>query len=355
MKLHLADGTVAQGQSFGAARDVQGEVVFNTGMSGYVESLTDPSYRGQILLLTYPLQGNYGVPDGGFESDRIQIEGLIVGRHAEYPSHHASQKRLGEWLKASGVPALEGVDTRALTRHLRSHGTMQGHLFIDDSSHPETSCATQIDLTHVAAAVTQRQIVRYPGGDLRVLVIDTGAKENIIRALQTRGATVIRVPFFEKWEAALDDVDGVVLTNGPGDPSHLGELTLRLQVLLARSIPTFGICLGHQLLALAAGGRTYKLKYGHRSLNQPVVDLATGRAFVTSQNHGFAVEENSLPPDWEPWFANLNDNTNEGLRHRYRPLRSVQFHPEAAPGPHDTAFLFDDFLRTVGEMKRSRK
>jgi carbamoyl-phosphate synthase small subunit len=350
MKLVLDDGTQFEGQPFGADRNVRGEVVFNTGMTGYVETLTDPSYRGQILVLTYPLQGNYGVPTGPFESARIQVQGLVVTHYSDSPSHHASVRSLSDWLKAEGIPALCGVDTRTLTRRLRERGTMDGSLVLPG----QDTVADSIPMAKVVEMVSPKEVVRYPGGDLRILVIDTGAKENIVRSLRQRGAHVIRAPFHADWEALLDEVDGVQLTNGPGDPADLGALVSRVRSILNRGIPTFGICLGHQILALAAGGSTYKLKYGHRSQNQPVMDAVTRRAFVTSQNHGFAVKEDSLPHDWESSFVNLNDGTNEGIRHRYRPFRSVQFHPEAAAGPRDTAYLFDDFLRMVGEMRRVR-
>jgi carbamoyl-phosphate synthase small subunit len=253
------------------------------------------------------------------------------------------------------VPAIEGVDTRALTRRLREHGTMSGCLLEKGERFEDGRDLDAVDMDRVVELVAPSDVVEYPAGDLRILAIDTGAKEGIFRALQARGASIVRAPFNRDWERYLPDVDAVVLTNGPGDPTSLQPLVERLRSsILAKGIPTFGICLGHQLLALAAGARTYKLKYGHRSQNQPVVDRVTSRAYVTSQNHGYAVDE-SLPADWLPWFVNLNDGSNEGVRHAYRPFLSVQFHPEAAAGPRDTAFLFDDFLRMAGEIRKGRR
>jgi carbamoyl-phosphate synthase small subunit len=355
MYLHLADGTSLEGRAFGADCEVSGEVVFNTGMTGYVETLTDPSYHGQILVLTYPLQGNYGVsPAESFESGRIQVQGLVVSHYTDQPSHHASLQTLGAWLRADGVPAIYGVDTRALTRRLRERGTMPGHLARSASLlDPTVPLGRTVDMHAAVRTVTPAEVVRYPGGDTRILVIDTGAKENIVRELQARGATVIRAPHHASWEGMLDEVHGVMLTNGPGDPADCAPLVQRIRTVLAKGVPLFGICLGHQLLALAEGASTYKLKYGHRSQNQPVMDIMTRRASVTSQNHGYAGREQSLPADWDPWFVNLNDGTNEGLRHRHLPFRSVQFHPEASAGPHDTAYLFDEYLRMVSAMGKS--
>lgn len=343
MKLTLADGLVIAGRPFGALRAVRGEVVFNTGMTGYVETLTDPSYRGQILVMTYPLAGNYGVPHGGYESDRIQVSGLVVTRHSAEPSHHLAARSLGTWLRESGVPAMDGVDTRSLTQHLREHGTIGGMLApLTDGWAPD-----EVDMRTVVSQVVPRRVERH-GGDVPVLVIDTGAKESIVRCLLERGAAVTRYPFDGPWEDELGRARGVLLTNGPGDPTDLMPLVERIRRhLLGGTVPVFGICLGHQLLALAAGASTYKLKYGHRSMNQPVQEVGTGRAFVTSQNHGYAVDEATLPDGWEVWFRNLNDGTNEGIRHRTLPLCSVQFHPEAAAGPRDTAPLFDAFLRAA--------
>jgi carbamoyl-phosphate synthase small subunit len=346
MKLVLDDGAIYEGEPFGAEGSAAGEVVFNTGLTGYVETLTDPSYKGQILVLTYPLQGNYGVPEGPFESARIQVQGLVVQHHSLRPSHRSSTRTLDQWLRESGVPAITGIDTRALTRRLREHGTMQGHI---------GAACESIEMRRVAEIVTPNEIVRYDGGDVRVLLVDTGVKESIIRSLQRRGVTVVRAPFFAPWESLVSEVDGVLFGNGPGDPTDLMPLVDRIKTsVLAKSVTTFGICLGHQLLCLAAGARTYKLPYGHRSQNQPVQELGTRRAYVTSQNHGYAVDDATLPRDLEPWFTNLNDGTNEGVRHRTRAVRSVQFHPEGAAGPRDTSYLFDEFVRMVTETRRTR-
>jgi carbamoyl-phosphate synthase small subunit len=352
--LALEDGRCFAGSSFGADRRVAGEVVFCTGLTGYVETLTDPSYRGQILALTYPLQGNYGVPGGedalrSMESRRIQVLGLVVSRHCTGPSHHAARQSLGAWLRAEGVPAIEAVDTRSLTKHLRAAGTMAGVL--DPGTTEPDAPIHRVDPDFVLSVAPAETTVHAGSGKLRILVVDTGCKENIVRSLVSRGAGVIRSPYHADWERHLPEVDGLLLTNGPGDPAQLSSLGARIRTVLSRGVPTFGICLGHQLLAMAAGASTYKLKFGHRSQNQPVLETSTRRAFVTSQNHGYAVDHTTLDADWEQWFVNLNDGTNEGIRHKFWPFRSVQFHPEAAAGPQDTAYLFDDFLRMVGEVK----
>ncbi|MBI2070919.1 MAG: glutamine-hydrolyzing carbamoyl-phosphate synthase small subunit [Elusimicrobia bacterium] len=347
-KLVLSDGTEYIGRFFGAQKNVRGEVVFNTGLTGYVESLTDPSYRGQILVLTYPLQGNYGVPRDRFESKKIQVQGLIVSRYSQSHSHYEAVRSLSEWLQSEGVPALEGIDTRQLTKRLREHGTLEGALRAGDHEPVEG-----VDMSQAAKDAAWPEMIRYEGKGPVILVIDAGIKESIIRSLTRRGASVLRVPFYRPWESILQDVQGIVIGNGPGDPSDLKDLADRLRLAFERKIPVFGICLGHQLLSLAAGAKTYKLKYGHRSQNQPVKDLTTGRCYITSQNHGYAVDPASLSQDWEPWFVNLNDRTNEGIRHRSFPFYSVQFHPEAAPGPRDTAFLFDAFLDTVRETRQA--
>jgi len=349
-RLVLNDATSFAGVPFGAARSVRGEVVFNTGMAGYVETLTDPSYRGQILVLTYPLQGNYGVPQGPYESGAIQVAGLVVTHYSARPSHHRSVRSLGNWLESEGVPALHSVDTRALTRRLRERGTMFGAIEQGDGARIGGS---EWDAPRrLLEEVVTRDIVTYPAGPMRILLIDTGAKENIVRSLVGRGATVVRSPWNQDWEQIIPDVDGIMLSNGPGDPADATSFAMRLRAVLTTDKPIFGICLGHQVLALAAGARCAKLRYGHRSANQPVRDLTTGRCYITSQNHGYVVDARSLGDDWQEWFINLNDGTNEGFRHRIRPIRSVQFHPEAAPGPADTGFLFDEFLTQVAQIKR---
>jgi carbamoyl-phosphate synthase small subunit len=363
VRLTLEDGTELHGVAFGAVKPVQGEVVFNTAMTGYVEALTDPSYRGQILVLTYPLAGNYGVPpprrsgglDAPFESDRIQPLGLIVQSYVDQHSHHAARRSLHEWLSQEGIPGLTGVDTRTLTRRLRERGTMHGVLY--PASMPAEQArehAARVDMREeVFRAVAPREVVRYSGGQHTVLLIDAGAKDNIVRSLLAREATVIRAPWHADLVALAQKADGIVIGNGPGDPKDLMPLVLQVRSLLATySKPIFGVCLGNQILGLAAGGDTYKLPYGHRGANQPVQDLVTRRCFITSQNHGYAVKDDALPADWEPWFVNLNDGTNEGIRSRRKPHFSIQFHPEASPGPRDTGFLFDDFMRLVAGASR---
>lgn len=360
MHLRLEDGARYSGLAFGRPRAVAGEVVFNTGMAGYVEALTDPSYRGQILVLTYPLIGNYGVPaprpPGSlappFESGRIQVQGLVVQHHERAPSHHASVRSLHEWLLDEGVPGIAGVDTRALTARLREAGTMRGALVPDGSASAEPDA---VEMTReVFEQVVPAEAQRHGDGDgPRILLVDVGAKDNLVRSLLRRGARVHRISGLEPLEAAARASDGILIGNGPGDPADLGDLAAGLRGIMEWFHgPILGVCLGNQLLALAAGARTFKLPYGHRSVNQPVRDLVTGRCYITSQNHGYAVDEDRLPAGWAPWFRNLNDGTNEGVRSLDRPFRSVQFHPEARPGPEDTGWLFDDFLAECRARRR---
>jgi len=362
MRVVLEDGTQFKGQSFGASKAIAGEVVFNTGMTGYVETLTDPSYRGQILVLTYPLVGNYGVPpqrvkeslEGPYESDNIQVQGLIVQNYVEAYSHHAATRSLSQWLLSEEIPAVSNIDTRTLTRHLREFGTMRGWLIPGDMDIEQAQLnADTLDIEQMYTRVAPSEAIHYQGGKLTILLVDVGAKDSIVRSLLARGVSVIRAPWHARLSEFAQQADGIILGNGPGDPKDLSPLIEQVRGLLGSyDKPIFGICLGNQILTLAAGGDTYKLPYGHRGVNQPVQDLLTRRCYITSQNHGYAVKDGSLPADWEPWFVNTNDGTNEGIRARQHPFFGVQFHPEAHPGPQDTGFLFDDFLRLVGAMSK---
>ncbi len=361
-KLTLSDGTVFLGETFGKEVNTSGEVVFNTGMVGYPESLTDPSYFGQILVSTYPLIGSYGVPKKEFwESKKIQVKGLIVQNYIDYPSHFESEKTLAEWLKEEGVPALTGVDTRKLTRNLREHGVMLGRIEIESrvksqESRNKKSSYLTLATSHsvydpnsenVLPFVSVSSVQVYGSGRKNILLIDCGVKENIIRCLTKRGVRVTRVPWnFDPLKADFS-FDGVLITNGPGDPKQAKETIKNVKELLKKNIPIFGICLGSQILALAAGGNTFKLKFGHRSQNQPVLDQTNTKAIITSQNHGFAVDMKSMGGEWKEWFININDGTNEGIRHKSKPFMAVQFHPEANPGPTDAGYLFDEFIEIL--------
>ena len=355
MKLYLKDGTVVEGESFGSDRSVTGEVVFNPGMVGYPESLTDPSYAGQILVLTYPLVGNYGVPSFAkategkpdtppFESRKIQIAGLVVSEYSENYSHSTAKKSLAAWLKESGVPAMTGVDTRALTKRLREHGVILGRIEHVRSRRSNIGFADP-NKENLVARVSPKKKRVYKGGRVRIVAVDCGMKENIVRSLVARGATVIRVPW--NHDFTKEPYDGLLLSNGPGDPTMCGATIENIRRAMEKGKPILGVCLGNQLLALAAGAKTYKLKYGHRSQNQPCIDVRTGRCYITSQNHGFAVDAKTLSAGWEEWFVNANDGSNEGLRHKTKPWTSVQFHPEASPGPTDTAWIFDEFIASL--------
>ena len=339
--LVLEDGAVFEGRSLGFARSVAGEVVFNTGMVGYTESLTDPSYAGQILVLTYPLIGNYGVPEH-FESARIQAAALVVSELALEYSHAAAGKSLPQWLREQRIPCISGVDTRALAKRLRSHGCMLGKLVVgeEDVAFDDPNARNL-----VSGVSSSREILG--NGEKAIVVIDCGAKGSIVEKLVHRGLTVIRVPW--DYDFLREDFDGIVVSNGPGDPTSCGETIERLKKAIDGNKPILGICLGHQLLALAAGAQTYKLKYGHRGHNQPCIEVGGNkeRCYITSQNHGYAVDEESLPSGWHAWFRNANDGSNEGMRHAMRPFMSVQFHPEAAPGPVDCEHLFDRFAALV--------
>lgn len=354
VKLILEDGSEFVGKSFGSEKSVAGEVVFYTAMVGYPESLTDPSYTGQILVSTYPLIGNYGVPEKSttdnvpdfFESDKIHVSGLIVSDYSFEHSHWNAAESLGEWLKTNNVPGLFDIDTRALTKILREKGSMLGKIVFDnepidfyDPNHENLVAKVSIDKPET-----------YGNGKHKVLLVDCGTKNNIIRCLTARGATVKRVPW--DYDFNNETYDGLFISNGPGDPALCDATVNNIAKALKKDQPIMGICLGNQLLARAAGASTYKLKYGHRSHNQPVLLKGTDRCFITSQNHGFAIDNSTLSNDWEELFVNVNDNTNEGIKHKSKPFFSTQFHPEATSGPVDTEFLFDDFIQNIVKSKK---
>lgn len=352
--LVLDDGTKFHGKSFGYEKPVAGEVVFNTAMTGYPESLTDPSYAGQLMTLTYPLVGNYGVPpftieENGLatfmESDRIYASAIIVSDYIDSYSHWNAVESLADWLRREHVPGITGIDTRELTKVLREHGVMMGKIIFDDD--PDNVPAARYEGVNYVAQVSCKEIIRYnKGAGKKVVLVDCGVKHNIIRCLLRRGVEVIRVP----WDYDFNELefDGLFLANGPGDPDTCNAAVDNIRRFISGSDkPCMGICMGNQLLSKAAGASIYKLKYGHRSHNQPVRMVGSDKCFITSQNHGYAVDSNTLPADWEPYFVNMNDGSNEGVRHKSKPWFSAQFHPEACSGPVDTEFLFDDFVKLL--------
>ena len=352
IQLVLENGTIFQGKSFGYESPTAGEVVFSTAMVGYPESLTDPSYAGQILTVTYPLIGNYGVPadivennlSKFYESEIIHVKGLIISDYSFEYSHWNAEKSLSEWLIEQKIPAMYGVDTRELTKLIRESGTLKGKFVFPDMDEVPF---LDTDAINWVAEVSCKEVLTYGSGSKRIVLVDCGVKHNIIRCFLKRDVTIIRVP----WDYDFNQLefDGLFISNGPGNPEYCGTTVDNIRKALDKNIPTFGICMGNQLLCVAGGAKTYKLKYGHRSHNQPVIMAGTDRCFITSQNHGYAVDNHTLGADWEPLFINLNDDTNEGIRHKTKPFFSAQFHPEASSGPTDTEFLFDEFLDKISK------
>ncbi len=347
--LTLEDGSVFQGFSFGYEKPCAGEVVFNTAMTGYPESLTDPSYEGQILVTTYPILGNYGVPSKEvksednvsdyFESSHIHCEAIVCQDYSWVPRHWQAERPLSDWLREEHIPGIYGIDTRALTKLLREKGSMLGKITFEggediDFHDPNTE--------NLIARVSTREVKEFGEGEKTVVLVDCGTKYNILRCLTRRGVKVVLVPW--DYDFNTIDYDGLFISNGPGSPEFAEVTVANIRKAMERGKPICGICMGNQLLSKAAGARIYKLKYGHRSHNQPVRLAGTERCFITSQNHGFAVDNDTIPADWEPHFINMNDGTNEGIRHRTKPFFSAQFHPEASSGPKDTEFIFDDFI-----------
>jgi carbamoyl-phosphate synthase small subunit len=348
-KLILKDGTEFTGIAFGFPKNTNGEVVFNTGMVGYPETMTDPSYRGQILVCTYPLIGNYGIPNDerenglykNFESEGIHVRALIISDYSSDYSHWSAVKSLSDWMKEQKIPGIYGIDTRKLTRKLREEGTMLGKIIIDGTD-INFEDPNQKDLV---GEVSIKEPVEFVKGKKKVVIVDCGAKNNIFQAFLRRDISILRVPY--NFDFSNEKVNGIMISNGPGDPKMCKATIENTARAIEKGIPILGICLGSQILALAAGADTYKLKYGHRGHNQPCNEAGTKRCYITSQNHGYAIKSETLPEDWREWFSNDNDGTNEGIIHISKPIFGAQFHPEASPGPDDTEFIFDMFIRSL--------
>jgi carbamoyl-phosphate synthase small subunit len=353
--LHLENGRVFTGYSFGKYAHTEGEVVFNTGMTGYPEALTDPSYSGQILVFTYPLIGNYGIPKftkdifSKFESSKIQVRGMVISGYSFNYSHFDAKESLSSWLDTNAIPGIYGIDTRELTKVLRTKGVMLGEITAKEPS-GKLNIGDPNETNLAGEVCVQKPVLYKPKGKKskkKILLIDCGVKNNIIRNFLSRGAEVIRVPHnFDPLNSKYD-FNGIFVSNGPGDPKMCKAAIVNLRKSFNLGVPIFGICLGSQILGLAAGADTYKLKFGHRSQNQPCLNVESGngeRCYITSQNHGYAVRTKTLPKEWNQWFVNNNDGTNEGIKHKTKPFFAVQFHPESSPGPNDTGWLFDMFM-----------
>lgn len=341
IKLILEDGSNFEAENFGKELSVAGEVVFSTGMVGYPEALTDPSYRGQILVLTYPIIGNYGVPNRKYwESNRLQVTGLIVSQYIDTPSHLQSIRTLADWFKDEKIPLIQLKDTRLLTKIIRTKGVMLGKILCNEEI--EFYDPNKVNLVE---EVSIKKPKEEGGGRKKIVLIDCGVKRNIVRSLVKRDISVLVAPWdFDPLEKKIK-FDALIISNGPGDPKMPGKTIDIIKKALQYDLPILGICLGNQLLCLAAGGDTYKLKFGHRSQNQPCIKTASKQCFITTQNHGFAVGK--IPKGFNTWFTNANDGTNEGIIHKRKPIMSIQFHPEATPGPTDTQWIFDYFLQFV--------
>lgn len=360
--LVLQDGTALEGLGFGAQKEAKGEVVFATAMAGYQESLTDPSYKYQILMPTYPLIGNYGVTPERFESDKIQVEGFVVRELCEKPSHGRMTKTLDNWLKEEDIPGVQGIDTRFLTRKIRNFGVMNGVMSsnydpkeLDDLKQKAEKMKSISEMDLINLVTVKEPVVHEAKKEFGTIVlIDCGAKMSIVKSLVDRGVKVIRVPATTSAKEILDfEPTGMMVSNGPGDPERADDIIKNIKKVIDAQLPTFGICFGNQLVGRALGGDTYKLKFGHRGGNQPVKELKTKRVHVTSQNHGFAVDADSLPKDVEVTHINLNDKSVEGLSHKSLPVYTVQYHPEAHPGPWDSEYLFDEFIAMMKDAKKN--
>jgi len=357
--LALEDGTYYIGSAFGSRGERWGEVVFNTGMTGYQEILTDPSYCGQIVVMTYPLIGNYGINREDFESKKSYVRGFVVKEECDHPSNWRASYKIADFLSREGVPGISGIDTRALTRHLRNLGTMRGVISTEEADPAalveKARACPQLSGQQMVPEVSTREMYRVEGKGLRVVLMDFGSKLNIIRHLHMRGCDIYVVPPETGPEEILAlKPDGVMLSNGPGDPLNVPYAAVTVREL-AGKVPIFGICLGHQIMSLAMGAKTYKMKFGHRGANHPVKDLITGRVYITSHNHGFSVDEESMAGlGLEVTHRNLNDSTVEGMRHVNLPLFSVQYHPEASPGPTESEYLFDQFLEMMEKHRGGR-
>ena len=370
--LTIKDGPVFNGYSFGANKNVSGEAVFTTSLVGYPESMTDPSYKGQVLCFTQPLIGNYGVPSSTLkdkfnllkymESPNIQCIGIVVADVALQYSHWTAVESLQQWCQRSGVAAITGVDTRELVSYLRDRGSSLAKITIGEEYDADEDAAfedpSSVNLVHKVSTKAPFHVAcpKENSKNIHLAVIDCGAKENILRCLAERGASLTVLPYNYPFQKIANKFDGIFISNGPGDPTHCASTTENLKRTMEKypNLPIFGICLGHQLLALASGAKTVKLKYGNRAHNIPALDLDSGKCHITSQNHGYAVDSSTLPGEWEPYFTNLNDLSNEGMKHKTKPIFSTQFHPEAKGGPQDTSYLFDRFFSHINTYKETK-